>query len=405
MTLEGLKLHGAGFIVSQDQWKAWDCPVVVHPYRNGRDLTDTPRDVMVIDLFGLTEVEARDRYPAIFQHVYENVKPERDMNNRELRRKNWWLFGEPNPGLHSALASTSRYIATVKTAKHRFFQFLDAEVLPDSKLIVFPFNDAFALGVLSSAVHLAWCQATGSMLEDRPTYVIRTCFDPFPFPEATEPQKAVIRDLAERLDAHRKAAQGRGATITGMYNLLVKLRSGEPFTDREREQHEVAQTEILRQFHDELDAAVADAYGWPVDLPDADILQNLVALNKERAAEEARGVVRWLRPDYQAPETVTATTTALITEETEVESAATLTPIAPQPWPKDLKDQLGALRAVLTSSARLWTLEAVAQAFKSRGRYRESIAAHLDLLTDLGMLSRVNTADGPRWHRPQALGA
>jgi hypothetical protein len=238
-----------------------------------------------------------------------------------------------------------------------------------------------------------------------PVYAKSRCFEPYPFPEATEAQKVIIRDLAERLDAQRKAAQGRGATITGMYNLLVKLRSGESFNDREREQHEIAQTEILRQLHDELDAAVADAYGWPVDLPDADILVNLVALNKERAAEEARGVVRWLRPEYQAPETVTATTTALITEEMEVEAVTTLTPIEPQPWPKDLKDQLGALRAVLTSSACLWTLESVAQAFKSRGRYRESIAAHLDLLTDLGMLSRVDTPGGPRWHRPQALGA
>ena len=94
---------------------------------------------------------------------------------------------------------------------------------------------------------------------------------------------------------------------------------------------------------------------------------NLVALNKERAAEAA--------------------------------------PVAPQPWPKDLKAQLAALRGVLLSSARLWTLEQIAQAFKSRGRTRDSIAAHLDLLTDLGMLSRVDTADGPRWHRPQAMGA
>ena len=72
---------------------------------------------------------------------------------------------------------------------------------------------------------------------------------------------------------------------------------------------------------------------------------------------------------------------------------------------KGLKDQLAALRAVLLASARLWTLEDIAKAFKSKGRYRDSIAAHLDLLTDLGMLSRVDTPEGPRWHRPQALGA
>lgn len=401
----GMKLHGAGFIVTPDQWNDWGRPPVVHPYRNGRDLTDTPRGVMVIDLYGMTEAQVRDRHPAVYQHVWEHVRPEREQNNDQVTKRNWWIFGRNREDIRPALAGLRRYVATVETAKHRVFMFLDGATVPDNMLIVTATDDAFHLGVLSSRVHVVWALASGGVLEDRPRYNKTRCFDPFPFPEATETQKVVIRDLAERLDTHRKAAQGRGVTITGMYNLLVKLRSGEPFTNREREQHEVAQTEILRQLHDELDAAVADAYGWPVDHSDADILVNLVALNKERAAEEARGVVRWLRPEYQAPETVTATATALIPGEAEVEAVATLSPIEPMPWPKDLKDQLAALRAVLTSSARLWTLESVAQAFKSRGRYRESIASHLDLLTDLGMLSRVDTPDGPRWHRPQAMGA
>lgn len=60
---------------------------------------------------------------------------------------------------------------------------------------------------------------------------------------------------------------------------------------------------------------------------------------------------------------------------------------------------------MLLSSGRLWTLDTVIQAFKGRGRYREGIASHLDLLADLGMLTRIETPDGPRWHRPQAMGA
>ncbi len=46
---------------------------------------------------------------------------------------------------------------------------------------------------------------------------------------------------------------------------------------------------MLRQIHDDLDAAVAEAYGWPVDLADEEILARLVALNHERAEEERRG--------------------------------------------------------------------------------------------------------------------
>ncbi len=40
---------------------------------------------------------------------------------------------------------------------------------------------------------------------------------------------------------------------------------------------------------------------WPADLGDEDILERLVALNHERAAEESAGNVRWLRPEFQAP--------------------------------------------------------------------------------------------------------
>ena len=40
--------------------------------------------------------------------------------------------------------------------------------------------------------------------------------------------------------------------------------------------------------HKKLDAAVAAAYGWPADLTDEAILEKLLALNLERAAEEAK---------------------------------------------------------------------------------------------------------------------
>jgi hypothetical protein len=40
--------------------------------------------------------------------------------------------------------------------------------------------------------------------------------------------------------------------------------------------------------HKRLDVAVAAAYGWPADLTDEQILEKLLALNLERAVEEAR---------------------------------------------------------------------------------------------------------------------
>lgn len=44
----------------------------------------------------------------------------------------------------------------------------------------------------------------------------------------------------------------------------------------------------LAHAHAKLDAAVAAAYGWPADLTDEQILERLLALNLQRAAEEAK---------------------------------------------------------------------------------------------------------------------
>jgi hypothetical protein len=306
----GMKLHGSGFIISPA--KARDLglgrieglELHIRPYLNGRDLTQTNRGRMVIDLFELTEEAVRRDFKSVYQHVLLKVKPERDQNNRESYRDAWWVFGEPRRDLRPALLGLPRYIATVETAKHRIFTFLPAEVIPDNKLIVMALSDAATLGVLSSTIHGAWAHADGALLEDRPVYVKTTCFDPFPFPAATPAQFAAIGVIAEELDAHRKArmATHPHLTLTMMYNVLAHVRSGAVLTDSERDVHDAGQISILRQLHDRLDEAVAAAYGWPVDLSSAAIVERIVALNTQRRAEEADGLVRWLRPEFQAPE-------------------------------------------------------------------------------------------------------
>ena len=322
----GVKLHGAGFIVTHQYAKQLlkpskpGCPSIIHDYRNGRDLAAKPREVQVIDAFGLTVEELADRHPAIYQHLLNTVKPERDNNKRESRKEFWWLFGEPNKKLRKQLYGLDRYIATVETSKHRFFTFLDQSILPDNMLVNIAVRDADLLGVLSSGVHVCWALACGGTLEDRPHYNKTRCFETYPFPDIPEGEiKTRIRDLGERLDAHRKARQAEHAdlTLTGMYNVLEKLRKEEPLTDKDKAIHDQGLVTLLKQIHDDLDAAVLEAYGWQdlqTTTPLADrlargdedleqaILQRLVDLNHERAAEEARGHIRYLRPEFQDPD-------------------------------------------------------------------------------------------------------
>src|SRR4051812_27266847 len=143
-------------------------------------------------------------------------------------------------------------------------------------LINFALDDAYFLGILSSRIHVIWALAAGGRLGvgNDPRYNKTRCFDPFPFPDCTEQQKARIRELGEALDAHRKRQQAQHPTltITDMYNVLEKLRAGAALTDRERLTHEAGLVSVLNQIYDELDAAVFEAYGWPQTLTDEEIL-------------------------------------------------------------------------------------------------------------------------------------
>lgn len=395
LSSRGVMLFGSGFIVTPTVAHTLGLGVVsgaenhIREYRNGRDLTAIPRRVMVIDLFGLTESEVRSKFPAIFQHLTDNVKPDRDANRDLFIRENWWVFGRPRSEIRPALKGLGRYIATVETAKHRVFQFLDKSILPDNKLIALALEDAAYLSVLSSSVHCKWCLAQGTVLEDRPVYPKTQCFDPFPFPDLTYPQKIHLRTLGEEIDAHRKQQQAAHSklTLTQMYNVLEKLRSGETIEGKDKDIYDQGLIGTLKDIHDRIDAAVAEAYGWPVDLSDEDILFRLVALNNERAVEEAAGHIRWLRPDYQNPEGKQAESKG---KQVELD-VGTVIKIAKEPWPKTLPEQIAAVREALQDLGEA-SPEQIARRFQ-----RARTAAIEPLLASLTALGQAQKTEDGRY--------
>lgn len=389
----GFKLHGSGFILAPEEAERLlqadpRHAKVVKPYRNGRDITTRPRGVYVID-FGVHSEEQARAYPVLYDIVRIRVKPGRDANNDRSTRENWWRFGRNREEFRPALVGLDRFIVTVETSKHRFFTFLDGTVAPDNMLVCIGSSDAFHLGVLSSRIHVAWALSAGGRLGvgNDPRYNKTLCFDPFPFPTPSPELRQRIAEVAERLDTHRKEALARDerVTMTGIYNVVEKLRAGEPLTPKERPIHELAACGVLRDLHDELDRLVAEAYGWPWPMQDEEILERLVRLHDERVEEEKRGVIRWLRPEYQiprfAPEAAAAVEAGL-----DLEEAAAASPEgeAERPaWPEDVIAQLAAVRDAAT--ARAVTPEELAAAF--RGARRDVVARHLETLAVLGELT------------------
>lgn len=407
----GVKLHGAGFIVTPQEAATLDSPALVHPYRNGRDLTDKPRGVLVIDAFGLTAEELRSSHPAVYQWLLERVKPERDQNNRATYRDNWWIFGEPRKELRPALAGLPRYIATVETSKHRTFQFLDATILPDNMLVAIALDDAYSLGILSSQLHIVWALATGSRLGvgNDPRYNKSRCFDTFPFPDEDTGLTPALREriatLAEQIDAHRKrvlAAGHQGVTLTGIYNVLAALRAGRALTAKEKTIHTQGLVGVLRELHDELDAAVLTAYGLSADANTDAVLHRLVALNAERAREEAQGHIRWLRPSFQNPqkslskqELVPLNTPTQ--EADSVEQKTLSKEKQTQPWPATLPEQVRAVADVVAASPVPLGLEALAAHFKGRGPWKKGLPTLLHTLEALGRVRALQVDGVTAW--------
>ena len=416
LSVNGMMLAGRGFVVTKEEanglgfGRVRDLEKHIRPIWNGRDLTDLPRGLMVIDLFGLTPDEVRERFSAVYQHVLVAVKPERDANARAKLREDWWVFGEPRKSLRKSLKGLTRFIVTAETAHHRVFTFLPPEVVPEHKLVVVALEDAFHLGVLSSSIHVAYALAAGSTLEDRPVYPASRCFQTFPFPECTEKQKERIRKIAEELDAHRKRAQEKHHLgLTDIYNVLEKLRAvdrrdsvegGPPcpprsgrspalqevtLTPKERAIHDAALVSTLKQLHDDLDAAVADAYGWPWPMTDAEILEHVVALNSARAAEEKAGVIRWLRPEYQAAGELQLEGGGARLDKPKDQPARKP---GKQPWPATLAERIAAVESALAEAEEPLTAAEIARQFA-----RTKEADVQEILDSLYALGRARPGD------------
>lgn len=408
---QGMNLVGEGFRASEEEIQSMGfsmdlLPACIRPYQKGRELLQGGGTGWVLDCFGMTADELSMKCPPVYQHLFVHVKPERDHNSRKSRRENWWIFGEPVGKLRKALQGVSRYIATVETSKFKPFVFIPVETVPDHKLYAIASDDAWLLGCLSALPHQLWANHAGGRLGygNDPTWTNTTTFKPFPFPALEEGElKQRIRDLGERLDAHRKRQQDLhpGLTLTGIYNVLEKLRAGVTLDAKDKTIHDQGLVSVLKQLHDDLDAAVLEAYGW-TDLasatPPADtlahggpaaetleqqLLSRLVALNHERAAEEKRGFIRWLRPDYQAP-AESGGAAALSLPGTE---AADTTP-EPAPavtlsWPVELPAQVAAIRKLLPGAGQ--DPETLSACFGRKSKKRsDQIAGILATLRSLG---------------------
>jgi hypothetical protein len=231
-------------------------------------------------------------YPACLKIVVEKVKPERDKNNRAVRRERWWQYAERAPALYEAIEGMERVLAVPLVSKHLTcaWQSVNAVFSHMLGVIAAERNTVFAL--TQNTFHDEWARSQGSSLETRMRYTPSDCFETFPFPEEMDN----LEEIGERYYLHRQSVMlARQEGLTKTYNRLHD--PSEKSVDIER----------LRQLHVEMDQHVAEAYGWrDLDLGHGfhqtkqgvrftiseaarvEVLDRLLALNHERYAEEEK---------------------------------------------------------------------------------------------------------------------
>ncbi len=199
--------------------------------------------------------------------------------------------------------------------------------------------------------------------------------------------------LAEELDALRKKVLSEHdfLTMTKLYNVREKLKSDEPLNENEKAIHDADCVGVIHELHNKIDAAVAEAYGWPADLSDAEILSRLVALYKERAEEEKRGLIRWLRPEYQA-----ARAKVHAAKEEQIEAELEIAAAQAPKLPKDDAKLVTMLRQTLRAIGKPAQAKDIAQRFRDGPRGSRRVERGLRLLAAAGVVRRT----GKGWFLP-----
>ncbi len=155
---------------------------------------------------------------------------------------------------------------------------------------------------------MLWALGVGNFLGvgNDPRYTPTSCFETFPFPEdltpntpaadyADDPRAQAIATAAARLNELRENwlnpsdfVQRVPEVVASYPDRILPVDENAAVILKERTLTKLYNKwpAWLDHAHRDLDAAVASAYGWPLDLSDDLILERLFALNQRRAAKQ-----------------------------------------------------------------------------------------------------------------------
>jgi hypothetical protein len=231
---------------------------VIFPYIGGEEVNSRPTHAhhrYVINFGERSEGECRREWPDLLSIVERKVKPGRLAQNRVIRARYWWRFGETTPALYAAIEGLENILFHAFASKYIEFAFLRAEQVFAGPSYVFATSSYCFFAVVQSTVYSLLAETLGSSLEDRNRPSISDTFCVFPFP-------------ADKHLSDSPVCEGLYKLGLRYYQFRAELMvaNNEGLTSTYNRFHNPSETNPdlleLRRLHGEMDQAVLQAYGW-----------------------------------------------------------------------------------------------------------------------------------------------
>jgi SAM-dependent methyltransferase len=279
-----------GFVLSPNQAKKLTTinpknEDVVHPFLIGRDVvTGSGQPTRYVIDFQNISIAAASAYKEPLKIIQTKVLPSRELaatqgiakdgsarSHHTQFLKYWWRHSYDRPELIGKISCLGRYIVCSGVTKRPIFCFVDSDIRPDHAVFAFVLDDDYSFGIIQAQPHWLWFTVKCSKLAERFRYTPPSVWDTFPWPQS--PSNADIGAVAEAGRVIRRIRDEHLPKMTGGLRALYRTL-------------ELPGKNPLKDAHAALDDAVMKAYGFS---PKKDLLQQLLDLNLEVAAAEAKG--------------------------------------------------------------------------------------------------------------------
>ena len=256
---QGVCPLGMGFVIDIEMMNFWikrDTKLsdVVKPYFTGREINNSVNQspTRAIIHFGERSEENAIQYTQAYSYIKNHVFPERrtkDASKYPRMVYEWWKFWHGRQGLFEAIKELDYMLIFARITKYIALVRIPSKWICSDKVIVCALSNWSSFGILQSSIFDCWARNQGSSRGDTFNFVVKSCFNTFPFP--TKSSFEDFEQICEAYYNYRKMIMiNQDEGLTKIYNR---------FHNPDCKDNEIAH---LRKLQIDIDNFVTNLFDW-----------------------------------------------------------------------------------------------------------------------------------------------